>query len=343
MRVAADDLRGDRGLDVGQVEHAGLGRQLGVEDDLEEQVAELLGECRRRRPPRARRRPRRPPRAGGCAATRGSARGPTGSRPAAAAGPRSRASPRGWRRPAPAPPGRGTAGARRAASVSSADRDRGGRPEPADRVVGRDRAAREHVERPSAPPRPVPTRAAARPASATADGRRRHPLRPEDRRRHDQDRPRWLERRRDERFGRDDLEAGGEVESPAEPCLGDERVEHRRPPLAAPRGSRVIVTAAFLPAVPVAEASLLIVVELSASGVAVLFGDDLEQVQAAVVRVGHDGQTSCRSRSRRWRPSARRRAGLRAIQPRSPPRAASGPSELSRASGRSRLRRRSAA
>ena len=35
------------GLDVGQVEDTGLGRQLGVEDDLEQQVAELLGELRR--------------------------------------------------------------------------------------------------------------------------------------------------------------------------------------------------------------------------------------------------------------------------------------------------------
>ena len=83
VRVAADDLRGDRRLDVGQVEDALLGRELGVEHDLEQQVAELLGELRRRAAPRARRRPRRPPRAGGCGATRGSARDPTGSRRAA--------------------------------------------------------------------------------------------------------------------------------------------------------------------------------------------------------------------------------------------------------------------
>ena len=48
MRVAADDLGRDRGVDVGQVEDALLGRELGVEDDLEEEVAELLGERRRR-------------------------------------------------------------------------------------------------------------------------------------------------------------------------------------------------------------------------------------------------------------------------------------------------------
>ena len=41
-------MRGDRRVDVGQVEDARLGRELGVEDDLEEQVAELLGEGRRR-------------------------------------------------------------------------------------------------------------------------------------------------------------------------------------------------------------------------------------------------------------------------------------------------------
>ena len=48
MRVAADDLRGERGLDVGQVEDSVLGGELGVEDDLEQQVAELLGQLRRR-------------------------------------------------------------------------------------------------------------------------------------------------------------------------------------------------------------------------------------------------------------------------------------------------------
>ena len=45
--VAADDLAGDRGLDVGQVEDAGLRGQLGVEDDLEPEVAELGGQLRR--------------------------------------------------------------------------------------------------------------------------------------------------------------------------------------------------------------------------------------------------------------------------------------------------------
>ncbi len=47
VRMATDDLPGDRCLDVGQVEDPRLGGQLSVEDDLEEQVAELLGELGR--------------------------------------------------------------------------------------------------------------------------------------------------------------------------------------------------------------------------------------------------------------------------------------------------------
>ena len=46
--MAAHDLRGEPGLHVGQVEDAGLGGELGVENDLEEQVAELIGEGGRR-------------------------------------------------------------------------------------------------------------------------------------------------------------------------------------------------------------------------------------------------------------------------------------------------------
>jgi hypothetical protein len=44
VRVAADDLRRDRGLDIGQVEDAGLRGELGVQDDLEPQVTELTGQ-----------------------------------------------------------------------------------------------------------------------------------------------------------------------------------------------------------------------------------------------------------------------------------------------------------
>ena len=45
--MAPDDLAPDRGLDVGHVEYAGFGRQLGVKHDLEQQVAELAGEVGR--------------------------------------------------------------------------------------------------------------------------------------------------------------------------------------------------------------------------------------------------------------------------------------------------------
>ena len=46
--MAADDLGRDRRLDVGQVEDARLGGELGVEDDLQPQVAELAGQLGRR-------------------------------------------------------------------------------------------------------------------------------------------------------------------------------------------------------------------------------------------------------------------------------------------------------
>ena len=46
--MAPNDLGHDRRVDVGQVEDAVLGRVLGVEHDLQQQVAELLGELRRR-------------------------------------------------------------------------------------------------------------------------------------------------------------------------------------------------------------------------------------------------------------------------------------------------------
>ena len=48
VRVATDDLRRQGGPDVGHVEHARLGGQLRVEDHLEQQVAELAGQLRRR-------------------------------------------------------------------------------------------------------------------------------------------------------------------------------------------------------------------------------------------------------------------------------------------------------
>ena len=46
VRMAADDLAGHGALHVGQVEDAGLRRVLGVQHDLQEQVAELVGQVR---------------------------------------------------------------------------------------------------------------------------------------------------------------------------------------------------------------------------------------------------------------------------------------------------------
>ena len=45
--MAANDLRAQRAVDIGQVEGARFGRQLGMEDDLKVEVAELLGEVGR--------------------------------------------------------------------------------------------------------------------------------------------------------------------------------------------------------------------------------------------------------------------------------------------------------
>ena len=47
VRVAADDLGGNGPIHVGQVEVALLGRELRMQDDLEEEVAELLGKVGR--------------------------------------------------------------------------------------------------------------------------------------------------------------------------------------------------------------------------------------------------------------------------------------------------------
>ena len=44
---------------------------------------------------------------------------------------------------------------------------------------------------------------------------------------HHQERPRRLDRRRDQPLGGDNLETGGKVEPPAQPCLGDQGIENR--------------------------------------------------------------------------------------------------------------------
>jgi hypothetical protein len=213
--MAADDLRSDRGVDVRQIEDAFLGGQLGVEHDLEEQVAELVGE-RGGRPaaqrvvdlvrlleemvaerlvgllavPRAAvgqskpgRDPGHCPRAGDCE-LRGE-----------------------WREV-----DRG----RQVVGSELADRPLSARPEPPDRMIhgiepseegdrvraGRGVASRERLR------------------IAVRDG-------VQDRRRDNEHRARWLDGRGHQTLGGDHLEAGREVEPPAEPRFGDERVEHR--------------------------------------------------------------------------------------------------------------------
>jgi hypothetical protein len=45
--MAPDDLRGNRGLHVGEIEHTGLGGELRMEDDLQPEVAQLARELGR--------------------------------------------------------------------------------------------------------------------------------------------------------------------------------------------------------------------------------------------------------------------------------------------------------
>ena len=197
-----------------------------MEDDLEEEIAELVGESRRGA---------RPERVvdlvglleemvaerlvGLLAIPRAAVREPQPMRdPGHRPGARDR--PFGRERTEVQRPGQGIGG-------QLADRQADGRAEPADLVIGRvepaeDRdgigttrtvAAREDRCRPGRIGRP-----------AAAPG-----VHPEDGCRDDQDRPARLERGRDEVFGRDDLEARGEVQPPAEARLGDERIEHDGP------------------------------------------------------------------------------------------------------------------
>ena len=223
VRMAAHDLRRDRGVDVGQVEDALLGGELGVEHDLEA--------AGRRAPRRARRAPRLervvdlvglleevlPQR------LRGSARGPTGSRRAGAAGRLMQGIAHGAReRPPRARPAGGRTGAARSAVASAPTVAPSAAPNrPTDGPPGRAGRGRRAASRPPGPWRPGSgsgsAASAALPLSArsTASGT-------------SSSGPRWLERRRDQALGGDDLEAGGEVEAPAEARLRDERVEHGR-------------------------------------------------------------------------------------------------------------------
>ena len=87
VRMAAQQLLGDRRDDVAEVERALLLRHTGMEHDLEQQVAQLLAQVRQSRCARWRRRPRRLPRACRARSSRNSARDPTDSRSRACAAP----------------------------------------------------------------------------------------------------------------------------------------------------------------------------------------------------------------------------------------------------------------
>ena len=221
VRMAADDLRRDRGLDVGEVEHAGLGGELGVEHDLQPQVAELAGQLGR---------------GPGCErvvdlvrlleqvlAQRfvGLLAVPRAAVRAGAAGRRSRASPTGRRGPAPGATGRGRAAPRAIRPASDPTVAPSAAAEPTDRVVGRVEPPDELAADRSNPARRG--RAAARPPMRFAIAG------PEHRERHEQDRPRRLDRAREQALGGDDLQPVGGIEPPAEPRLRDERVEHPAP------------------------------------------------------------------------------------------------------------------
>ena len=226
--VAADDLRAEVALDVGQVEDALLRRQLGVEDrpGAAGRRAPRRAPASRRR--RARRRPRRPPRGGGlrsdswvCSRSHGQ---PSGS---AQAVPRSRASPTGSRRRAPGDraeverAGEGVRGRARRPSVALGDA------EPADRMVRRVEPAQDGERVVAARAVPARQRRGRGLAARRAGGSRPRRSTRSTAAGTMSSGPGRLDRRPDESLGGDDLEAVGEVEAPAEARLGDERVEHR--------------------------------------------------------------------------------------------------------------------
>jgi hypothetical protein len=220
--MAADDLRCDRGLHVGQVEDILLGSELGVQDDLEPQVTELASQLRGR--------------AGlervvhlvrlleqvvaqrlvGLLTIPGTAVG----------GPETVAD----RRHRPRP-GHGCLGLERGEverrgeviGVELADGGRRMRPEPADRMVC-GIGTREDLQRLTAawtvPPgqgRHVGRFASIRPCGSSSEQHGQ---------RHDQRRSRRLERRPDQPFARDDLQAGGGIQPEPEARLRDEGVQH---------------------------------------------------------------------------------------------------------------------
>jgi hypothetical protein len=218
MRMPAHDLGRDGRLDVGQVEDTGLGRELGVEHDLQEQVAELAGQ--RRSGPGLQR----------VVDLVGLleqvlAQGLVGlfSVPRAAVG-RAQPGADGGHRPWP---GHGHLHGQwrevqRTAQVVGRQRPDGralGRTEASDGVIARIRPG-EDGQWVSA-------------ARSVTPGECRDPgrgpgldRRPQCGRGHEKHRPGCLEGRRDEPFRGHDLDARGGVQRPAQSCLGEERIEH---------------------------------------------------------------------------------------------------------------------
>ena len=246
MGVAADDLGGDRRPDVGHVEHALLRGELRVENDLEQQVAELARELRRRAGRRARRRPRTPPRAGGCAVTRCVCSRSQGQ----PSGARSRSE-----MPGHAPWRGGVGDGREGREVERAGRGRApSGPRPSYRPGCR-----------TFPPDGPPGRGGGQPRAESDRPRRADPAGPREGRlvvgEATRKRAAGTTSTRDRRFhGRGDQplrddqgEAGRRVQAPAEPGLGEERVQHRiaaRSGAASARGagdpaSRVMSNSAF--------------------------------------------------------------------------------------------------
>ena len=234
VRVAPDDLARDRRPHVGHVERALLRRELRVEHDLEQQVAELPGELgRRARPervvdlvrllqqvvaqrlvglllvPRAAVGRAQPVRDPGHAPGRGDVRDRARRARGTAAPARSSA----VSAPTVVPsgsPNRPTAWSARVEAAEDGDGVA-----PARRRAARGAAAARQPHRSGAPAR-------SRAAGTSEHGQGR------------------LERRGDQPFGDDDREARRGIEPEAVPGLGEERVQHRppAPPASGRRGLR---------------------------------------------------------------------------------------------------------
>ena len=292
--MAPHDLRGDRRLDVGEVEDALLGGQLGVEHDLQPQVAELAGQLGRG--------------AGlervvdlvglleqvlaqrlvGLLAVPRAAVGL--AQPGGDPGHRPRSGDRQLRRD--------RAEVERRLERRCGQRRDGrpvGRPEPSDRMIrrvepgqerqrvasGRPGTAGQREQRQRRSPRRAGSRAGRSAAGATARSARR-PASP----------PRTPGGRRPDRDPSGAAPPRRARRAPAPP------VSWRRS--VAMVSSRVIVDRGLLRVVPAREGRRRELLELPALGRPRLLGEDLEQVRP-VAGDGHDDPRSCRSAWRRWR------------------------------------------